>query len=565
MLVSLHIKNYALIESLDVVFDRGFAVITGETGAGKSIVIGALGLLLGERIAGDIVRTGADKAIVEGVLNSDAVARCAHVLARFEIEAMPELLLRREVSAKGASRSFVNDSPVPLAALKEIGDLLVDLHGQHEHQSLLRPETHIGVLDAFAGVAKNLALYRTSYTRLLETTRELRELRARLATIEERAAIIAFQAKDIDALAPQPGEDDEIEQQLRRAEHGEQLFALTEELRMMLYDGDAAAHDQLSQSLQRLTALAAIDPAFEKWRDECTSARAAVDEIASFVRRYNEQLEFDPAQLEISRTRLFALQGLKKKYGGSLEAVIAHRAALTAEQQAATNFDADVARLESAVADERARCADAARRVSDMRSRACAKLEKAIVASLQELGITTPAFTVAMSRHEVPAGDNTLPLDGTHYAATTSGIDTVEFLLSTNAGEPVKQLVKVASGGEVSRIMLALKAALAACDKTPVLVFDEIDVGISGRIAQQVGAMMRALADHHQVIAITHLPQIAGFAQEHYVVEKAQSKGTSSTTMRKLTRDERVRAIAALLSGDHVTEASLKSARELMR
>lgn len=564
MLSALLIRNVALIEAMEIAFTGGLSVITGETGAGKSIVIGALGLLLGDRASGDMVRTGADKAVVEGTFTSVGNL-IAELLARLEIDNSDELLLRREISAKGQSRSFINDSPVPLTALKECGDLLVDLHGQHEHQSLLRAETHLEMLDAFAGVERNRILYQASFTRLQGLLRDARALREKHAAREERTAVLAFQAREIDALAPQAGEDEAIAARLARAQHGEQLFALTAELQSLLYDGDRTAHDLLSQSLHRIASLAAIDPAFQKWLEEGHAARAAVDEIAAFVRRYHEQLEFDPVQLEEQRVRLFAISGLKKKYGATLDAVIAHRAAIDEERRATATFEADLARIDAAVTAERATCSDAARRLSEMRSRVCPKLERAIVASLQSLGIASPSFSVAMQRREIPVDDAAVVLEGVGYHATGAGIDLVEFLLSTNAGEPVKPLVKVASGGEVSRVMLALKTALAKADRTPVLVFDEIDVGISGRIAQTVGAAMRELAAHHQVIAITHLPQIAGFAQEHYVVEKIQRNNTTATTMRHLSSDERLRAIASLLSGDTVTEASLKSAKELMR
>lgn len=565
MLASLHIANFALITSLDITFDTGFTVITGETGAGKSIVIGALGLLLGERSSGDVVRTGADKAVIEGVFSGDAVKRTSALLKKLEIDAQPELVVRREISAKGLSRSFINDTPAPLSALKELGDMLVDLHGQHEHQSLLRSDTHIDMLDAFAGIEKNLETYRMTFTRLNELLRELRTLRTKQAASGERTAILDFQAKDIDAVNPQPGEDDEIDRQLKRAEHAEQLFALTANVQSNLYDGEHAAHDLISQALQHLTSLTAIDSEFDKWRAEAESARVAVDEIAAFARRYHEQLEFDPVELEKQRTRLFAITGLKKKYGGSLETVIAHRAAIETERNATASFHEDLAALVTAINEERTRCADAARRLSDMRKRTCPKLERTIIASLQELGIATPAFGISITTRESSDEESSLNIGGINCQANMNGVDQVEFLISTNAGEAVKPLVKVASGGEVSRVMLALKAALAAADRTPVLVFDEIDTGISGRIAQKVGAAMRTLAGHHQLIAITHLPQIAAASKAHYVVEKKQSNGTTQTTMRRLSEEERVRAIAALMSGETITEASLKSARELMK
>ncbi|HZV12875.1 MAG TPA: AAA family ATPase, partial [Candidatus Kapabacteria bacterium] len=347
MLASLTIKNFALIESLELSFESGFAVITGETGAGKTIIIDALSMLLGERASSDVIRVGAEKAIVEGTFVGTAPKRVAGILKENELDTHDTLLIRREISARGQNRCFVNDTPAPLAVLKEIGDMLVDLHGQHEHQSLLRPETHIDFLDAFAGVESEKELFAASYHKLGKLYSDITSLRNREQTLYEKKSILEFQLKEIDTVSPQPDEDVYIQNELKRAEHVEQLFAFTAELQSLLYDGEQSIHDQLSQALQRLSVLETIDPAFSKLREECTAAASSIDDVSKFLRRYNEQLEFDPATLEEKRTRLFAISGLKRKYGGSLEAVLARREEIYNELQTAENFDAEIEKMQA--------------------------------------------------------------------------------------------------------------------------------------------------------------------------------------------------------------------------
>ncbi len=564
MLRRLTIRDFALIAALDVRFEEGLTVVTGETGAGKSIVVDAFSLLLGERASGEMVRAGCEKAFVEGTFGGAAPARVAAMLARGEIDAQPELVIRREISAKGTSRCFVNDTPAPLALLKDLGDLLVDLHGQHEHQSLLRADTHIHFLDAFAGVEKNLELYRASYDRYTLLLGEIRALRANADALRERTGILRYQLDEIATVDPQPGEDEELDTMLRRAEHAEQMFTLSQEALGLLFEGEPNAHDMLAQAMQRIASLAAIDPSFESLQRDAEGVRAGLDELASIVRRHAEHLDVDPLALDKARERLFNINTLKRRHGGTMESLLARRADLERELATASDVEGTIADLETQAAEVRARCADAARRLRDMRLRARASLEKSIVNALKDLGMPAAKVTVDITTRDAREGEASVALDGKTVALTDHGVDVVEFLMTANPGEPLRPLAKVASGGEVSRIMLAVKSALAAADDTPLLVFDEIDVGISGRVAQKVGAMMRGLAKHHQVIAITHLPQIAGNGHAHFVVEKATDKGRTTTSMRALDSSERITEIAKLLSGEKVTEASLRSARELI-
>jgi DNA repair protein RecN (Recombination protein N) len=581
MLKSLTIRNYALIESVEIEFESGLNILTGETGAGKSIIIDALSLILGDRASSDVVRKGSDKAIVEGLFGMADNEKVKILLKHNEIELQEDLILRREVSLKGQSRCFVNDSPVPLTVLKEIGDHLVDLHGQHEHQSLLRPETHIGLLDEFGSLDKLVDEYRESYDRLTVLFREFRSLSLKEKELREKRDLYEFQIKEIDAIDPRTGEESDLENELRILENSEKLYEATSQLYQSLYEGEStrsgsenisgqSVYDLLLKARNQLEDLAEIDKTFDDIKNECASAAAIIGELTKFIQSYNSKIEFNPERLEQIRERLGQITLLKKKFGGSLDAVIGHREKIGKEFAMAENFESEIRKLNEYIERERKTCSAAAQRLSAKRRELVSKIGRSVCAELAKLGIANAQFDVKIDNRVVEKLDG--KADGAYvklgrdfYDATQSGIDFIEFYLSTNVGEDVKPLAKVASGGEISRIMLALKTILAKADRLPLLVFDEIDVGISGRIAQAVGKSMKSLSQFHQVIAITHLPQIAGFADCHFAVEKSESKQRTSSTIRKLEEEERIREVARLLSGEEVTESSLIGAREMIR
>ncbi|HEY6193005.1 MAG TPA: DNA repair protein RecN [Bacteroidota bacterium] len=565
MLNTLTIKNYALIDDLNVAFEPGLNIITGETGAGKSIVIGALGLVLGERGDADAVRGGAEKAIVEASLSVGGNKGLKELLETHEIEFSGELLLRREISVRGQSRSFMNDTPATTGLLKQAGDLLVDLHGQHEHQSLLRAGTHIGLLDDFGGLEGLAGEFREAYGHAQEILKNLRDLRAKELTLKDRRVLYDFQVREIDAVGPRPGEEGDLESELNILEHAERLFSATERLYQMIYEGDNAVHDQLVLARNELQNLASIDKSLEEPANEAAAAAAIVDELAKFIQRYTSRIEFNPDRLEEIRNRLGQLALLKKKYGGSLETIVEHRGTIGRELELADNFEAEIAALRKQLDRQKNACSEIAQRLSLKRHELAKKLNRSVQAALVALGIPHASFETRIVHRPAPPGDEAIVTLGREcFDATPKGIDEVEFHVSTNAGEEPKPLAKVASGGEISRIMLALKMILAKSDRLPLLVFDEIDVGVSGRIAQAVGRNLKNLSRFHQVIAITHLPQIAGFADTHYVVEKVELDGRSSSRMRKLELGERINEVAKLLSGSEVTQSGLESARELM-
>jgi DNA repair protein RecN (Recombination protein N) len=580
MLKSLSIRNYALIESIDVEFESGLNILTGETGAGKSIIIDALNLILGDRASADIVRKGSEKTVVEGTFGISGNRKVKEILLKNEIEDGEELILRREVSVKGQSRCFANDSPIPLGLIREIGNFLVDLHGQHEHQSLLREETHIGLLDEFGGLEGLVEEYRESYDRLTAVFSELRGLLDKEKELREKRELYEFQIREIDSVNPQPGEESELENELRILENAEKLFDATSQLYRSLYEGNPgesnseqdanrSVYDLLVKARNQLEDLAEIDSSFNNVRDECASAAAIVGELTKFIQSYNSKIEFNPERLEQIRERMGQLAMLKKKYGGSLETAIQHRGKIGREFGIAENFEREIGALKDKIGLERKICSASAQRLSAKRRELTGRIGTSVCTELAKLGIVNAQFDVKLenrlyAKSNGESGDAYIQLGKDFYEASPAGMDFIEFYLSANKGEDLKPLVKVASGGEVSRIMLALKTILAKADRLPLLVFDEIDVGISGRIAQAVGKSLKNLSQFHQIIAITHLPQIAGFADCHFAVEKSESGKRTSSNIRKLNEEEHIHEVAKLLSGEEVTQASLRGAKELI-
>ncbi len=568
MLRSLSIKNYAIIEQLTVEFEPGLNILTGETGAGKSILVDALGLLLGERASSEVVRRGSDKGVVEGVFEHIKGKKVASLLKAQGLDQSEDLILRREVSAKGLGRCFVNDSPVTLAFLKDLGDHLVDMHGQHEHQSLLRPDTHIELLDEFGNLKGLLDEYQRSYQLLTSLFDERDNLRRREAQLRERRDLYEYQIREIDALDPHAGEDETLEEERTILENAEKLYELTSNLYGMLYEGEQSVYDVLVRARNQLEDLTSIDRSFEESTRECSSAVAIIGEITKHIQAYNSKIEFNPERLEHIRERLGQLSLLKKKYGGSIDAILAHRARIGEEFALAENFEEAIRDRETHIKEEREACSAAAERLSSKRRELAARIGRSVVAELAKLGIPHARFDVAIRNELLPRTDGQervyVQLGRDQYSAGPRGYDVVEFYLSTNLGEEPRPLARVASGGEISRIMLALKTVLAKAERLPLLVFDEIDVGVSGRIAQAVGKSLKALSRFHQILAITHLPQIAGVADAHFAVEKSEERERTTTRIRALSLEERVEEVAKLMSGAQITEAGLVTARELM-
>ena len=565
MIKSLLIQDYALIEKIEVEFKSGLNIITGETGAGKSILIDAMSLLLGERASSEVIRKGAEKSIVEGIFEVEKNKKVKAFLNENELEEQPELIIRRDISSKGSNRCFVNDAPVSLNVIKELGDLLVDLHGQHEHQSLLRKETHINFLDGFGNNEELLRTYKWLYSSLNKLLSELKEVKEKDSAYREKRDVLEFQMKEIDAVSPQVGEEEKLQGELKILENSEKLLELTNRIYEGLYESENSVQDSISKIKDDLTELAKIDSSFNESNSECETALTLINDISDSIRKYKAKIDIEPEQIEAARERLGAINLLKKKYGGSIEALIELRKKVGGEFQAAEGYSTQIHEIEKKIKAVRENASQAADKLSKERTKISRNVKKEIELILAELGIPNAKFEARISQRELaPNNEDGLRINNKNYSYDSNGCDEVEFYISTNVGEDVKPLAKVASSGEVSRIMLALKSVLAKSDKLHLLIFDEIDSGISGNVAQKVATALKSLASFHQIIAITHLPQIAAFSDHHYVVEKKETDGRVISSIRKLTDHQKIIEVAKLLSGEKVTDASIKSAKELM-
>lgn len=565
MLKSLQIKDYALIENINIVFKPGLNIITGETGAGKSILIDAMSLLLGERASTEIIRKGSQKSIVEGIFDVNGNKKVKKLLEKNDVDYFDEMIVRREISLKGSNRCFINDTPVTLNLIKELGYLLVDLHGQHEHQSLLRKETHIEMLDEFAGLEDALNEFRNFSKQLRNKLTELNELKHREKLLKEKRELYEFQIKEIDAVAPQPGEEEELEKELNILENSEKLLQLTSEVFLELYEEDKSIYDKLGEVKNKIAELKKIDSSFNEKSNEIETALTLLNDVSDFLRSYKDNIDLESNKLNEIRERLSSFASLKKKYGGSVNSVIEHRKKIGEEFNLIEGFEEKLNSLSNEIEVLRKECGEIASKLTSKRILVSKEIKKGVEESLKYLGINEAKFETIFNYDFSQNDDNDyIIIKGKKIKFTNRGVDKVEFHLTTNLGEDVKPLQKVASGGEVSRVMLSLKMILAKSDRLPLLIFDEIDTGVSGRIAQKVGQSLKELSKHHQIIAITHLPQIASLADHHYFVIKQEKDNRSTTSIKELNPGERINEVAKLLGGEVITDANLKSAKELM-
>ena len=562
MLFSLYIKNYALIQELSIEFTPGLTIITGETGAGKSILIGALNLVLGERASSDLVRTGSTKAVIEAVLKEVHSEKLDTLLNAAEIETTTELILRRELSSSGQSRCFINDTPSTAALLKQAGEILIDLHGQHEHQLLLHADTHETMLDDFAQTTAEVNAYKAARAKLQELHKQLVTLKKEAAEIHEKKEILDFQLNELHALDLKNGEDEGIETEIMLLENAETLFSLSSSLNELLYDSEHSVYSSVAAALHIVEKLAVIDKRFDIHIEETRTAKSIIDELARFTRSYSADIDFNPARLDSLRERQLKIQRISKKYGLTLSGLIELQNELDTKIALEGNLEEEVNHLQQQITLQRTELSILASTLSAKRLDASRKLEREIQKQLAELGIPNATFIVSITHEE--DGEGEITIEGKKFSAFNSGYDRTEFLISTNPGEKPRPLIKVASGGEISRIMLAMKSALAESSKLPILIFDEIDTGISGRIAEAVGKSLKKLSRLHQIIAITHLPQIAAMAELHLQVQKSLQNDRTVTEVSALDHESRLQAIAGLISGKEISSSSLNHAAELV-
>jgi DNA repair protein RecN (Recombination protein N) len=549
MLIELRIQNYAVIEHLSVRLEPGFNALTGETGAGKSIIVGALSLLLGERASSEDVRPGTARAVVEAVFDVSDQPEVLALLDEHGHDAADGLLiLRREVAAEGRNRAWVNGGAATAGLVGELGRSLVDLHGQHEHQALLRPDEQRRVLDAFAGASGLAEEVRSAWTMARDCEQRLQQLELRARDIAQRSDYLRFQVSEIERAAPRPGEDEALSVEARRLEHADELARTSELAHQQLYAGEHSITSRLGELRRTLQGLARLDPGLGARAQSLDEAFYLLEEIGRDLGAYSRSVDHDPARLEAVRQRQDLIYRLESRYGPGIEDVLATLAAAQSELATLDNVDAERQALQQEHTEAVASLQRLAGDLSKARRQAASRLAGELAALLPELGMSG-RFEVALTPLTSPG---------------VSGAEQIEFLMAANQGFEPRALARVASGGELSRLMLALKAVVARADAIPTLVFDEIDVGIGGRVAHQVGARLRGVAASHQVFAITHLAQIAARAEHHLLVEKQEADGSTSTTVTELQGDARVRELARLLGGDPDSTSSLGHARELL-
>ncbi|MEO8084447.1 MAG: DNA repair protein RecN [Ardenticatenales bacterium] len=563
MLVELAIRDYAIIDDLRLRLAPGFNVLTGETGAGKSIIVGALGLLLGERAESSAVRAGAERAVIEGVFEPGARADALRaVLEAYGIDEDPVLIVAREVHAEGRSTGRINGRAVPVRALAELGALLVDVHGQSDNASLKRETSHADLLDAFAGLDADRSRLAERVRRYRAAGDELGTLQTDEAALMRRADLLRFQVDEIEAAQLDAVEADALRAERARLANAERLAALADGAWQALKGDDesAGAIDRMDAAMTAAADIAGLDPSLDRLVETMAVAVESVAGVAGELRDYRDRLEADPERLRQLEERLDVIGTLKRKYGPEIADVLAFGARSAEELAQLAGASDRIAALEAERAALLVAIGAAAGELSAARAAAGERLAAAVVVELEDLGIAGSRFGVDLGRRVDTEGGAPTP-DG-RFAFDERGIDRVRFQISTNPGEPLQPLAAVASGGETARIMLALKRILTAADRVPTLVFDEVDAGIGGRIGDVVGRKLWQLGRAHQVLSVTHLPQVAVFGDVHYQVRKATADGRTHTRVERLSADERLGEVTAMLGA--ATDAGRRNAAELL-
>jgi DNA repair protein RecN (Recombination protein N) len=556
MLTTLRIKNLALVPDLTLELQPGFNVITGETGAGKSIIIGALNLVLGQRADRDLIRSGTESCVVEAVFI--LAQTCAPIPAFLEENGLEpceqhQLVVKRSFSSAGTNRQFINGSPTTLQTLAALGEWLVDMHGPHDHQSLLQPARQLAILDAFGG----LAPARESFARLAETARALEAEKAALIVDEQTYAqqldLLRFQVREISAARLDPREEESLTEHYHRAANAAKLLQLAQQAAVELSEDDCALLTQAGRLGRTLQDLRRLDSSAEEFITTHEQLMAWARDLQATLSRYAERLDLDPERLQQLEDRLNLVQSLKRKYGPTLEDVVAFGSKAARKLEALEQRDGEIARLNAALEKTRGELEQAGAKLSAQRRKIIPKLARAVTAQLRELGFQQSLFEIDL-RGEPPTGDRKY---------RSSGFDEIEFLFAPNPGEPARPLRAIASSGEMARVMLGLKTVLAAQDEVPVLIFDEIDANVGGETAGVVGEKMREIARERQVVCITHLPAVAAAGSAHFVVKKEVEKNRTISRIERLSPAERVSEVARMLGGQ--TLASRKHAEALLK
>ncbi len=550
MLETLRIQNVALIDEIEVDFRPGFNVLTGETGAGKSILIGALNLVLGARASSDVLRAGTERARIEAVFRLPKPSRRLLKLLETHGAAIEEerLLLARTIASSGGSRAYAGGALVSIAALAEIGDELVDMHGQHDHQSLFKTERQLGLLDNYCRLDALCERVSEQVSELRQIANEIEALSRDDRDRVRRLEFLRFEVQEIKAAALNPGEEEEIRSRLNLINNAETVFRLATQIHGRLFEAEeVSAVDVLGAAQHDLDELAAIDDRFQALCEQLAEARNGIESVASEIRGYADRLEFDPGEQEELNRRIALIGGLKRKYGNSVDEILTYHENAEKEMSALENHDTCLEELRRRHDTLRHAALKDAAELSAKRAAGAKKLDKQVSAVLRDLGMKEASFETRIETVDL----------------SSRGCDRVEFMLAANAGEPLKPLRQVASGGEISRVMLSIKATLAEADEIPALIFDEIDAGVGGNVALKVGEKLTELARSHQVLCITHLAQIAVQAPAHYTVAKENDNGRTRTRVHLAEGQTRIEELARLLDGT-LSKSSLEHARDLL-
>jgi len=550
MLTELNIKNFAIIDSLNITFEKGFNVLTGETGAGKSIIVDAVDLVLGGRASSEMIRSGCEEAVVEAAFNISDVKGVSEKLGEMGIEKDDNLVIKRTLSASGKNKVFINGSMATIAMLSDVGEFLVDIHGQHEHQTLIKVERHIDVLDEYAALGPLRQEMSEIYSEWNRVKDELESLKSSEADKEKKVDLLRFQSDEIEKAALKVDEDEELLEERKLLSNAGRLYESANTALEILYLQSGSALELIKKAGSNVTDISIIDESMRVTLDAINSASASIEDAALTLRDYVGRISFDPERLNEIEERLDLIGRLKRKYGNTVSEILKYREEVDRELDGIERAEERIGELEREGERLKDKGLKVAETLSERRKKGSDELTKKVVKELSDLGMKKAIFEVKMERlNDISA----------------KGSDKVEFLLSSNPGEATKPLSKIASGGELSRIMLALKKVLANPTGAPTMVFDEVDSGIGGGIAEVVGRKLREVAEGRQVLCITHLAQIAAMADLHYAVSKGENKGRTTTTVSRLSGDERVDEVARMLGGMTITEATKRHAEEMLK
>ncbi len=562
MLRELQIKNFAVIDEVTLELAPGLNVLTGETGAGKSIILNALGVISGNRVASDIIRHGQDEASVEAMFQNELGPSAQRLReAGFDVE--DEIVIKRIISRSGRNRIYLGGSLCPLNLLSEVGGSLVHIYGQHEHQTLLKPETHLGILDSFGALTDAAEGMRGKFRTLVATWDSLRQAREQIERRKRDRELLEAQVEEMAGARLRPGEEEELQGRKNILMHAEKLYQGCREGEELLYEGEDAVIGRLGRYGNKLKELEQIDGGLRAAMDLLVSAHAQLEEVNTELRRYAERVHFEPGALEQVEDRLAEIQRLKRKYNGTVEDILRLHAEATEELKALDRGAEEIPALERAFDAARQTAWEAAGALSLERQRVAKELKKQLEREVKSVGMPETVFEVRFS--DLADNEDQPPFIVGGKKLTELGFDDVEFYFSPNPGEPPKPLAKVASGGELSRLMLAIKALVLMPGGIPTLLFDEVDAGVGGGVAEIVGKKLKQVASAHQVLCVTHLPQIAALADSHYVVKKEVKRGRTIASVKKLKDDERIEELARMLGGVKITDRTRRHAEEMVR